>query len=95
VQEKPKPKIDLNRVAMPRQEPKVRGRNYNEVALGYTEEMALQEANRCIQCPKRPCVEGCPVSVDIPDFIKAVHDNDMPEAVRILKGKNSSPGDAV
>jgi len=92
VQEKPKPKIDLNRVAMPRQEPKVRGRNYNEVALGYTEEMALQEANRCIQCPKRPCVEGCPVSVDIPDFIKAVHDNDMPEAVRILKGKNSLPG---
>lgn len=92
MQEKPKPKIDLNRVAMPRQEPKVRGRNYNEVALGYTEEMALQEANRCIQCPRRPCVDGCPVNVDIPDFIQAIRDNDMPQAVRILKGKNSLPG---
>ena len=89
---RPKPKLDLNRMPMPRQEPEVRAKNYNEVALGYSEEMALQEANRCIQCPKRPCVDGCPVNVDIPDFIKAVRDNDMPEAVRILKGKNSLPG---
>jgi len=92
LEEKPKPKIDLNRVAMPRQEPQVRARNYNEVALGYTEGLALQEANRCIQCPKRPCVDGCPVNVDIPDFVRAVRDNDMPEAVRILKSKNSLPG---
>jgi len=77
---------------MPRQDPEVRARNYTEVALGYTDEMALQEAGRCIQCPKRPCVDGCPVNVDIPDFIKAIRDNDMPEAVRILKGKNSLPG---
>jgi len=89
---KPKPKIDLNRVPMPRQEPRVRARNYNEVALGYSEEMALQEANRCIQCPKRTCVDGCPVNVDIPDFIEAIRDNTMPEAVRILKSKNSLPG---
>ena len=90
--EKPKPKLDLNRVSMPRQDPEVRARNYNEVALGYTDEMALQEAGRCIQCPKRPCVDGCPVNVDIPEFIKAIRDNDMLEAVRILKSKNSLPG---
>ena len=70
----------------------VRARNYEEVALGYNDEMALQEANRCIKCPKRPCVEGCPVNVDIPDFITALRDNNMPEAVRILKTKNSLPG---
>ncbi len=92
MEEKPKPKLDLNRVPMPRQDPKARAKNYNEVALGYTEEMALQEANRCIQCPKRPCIDGCPVNVDIPDFIKAIRDNDMAEAVRILKSKNSLPG---
>ena len=77
---------------MPRQEPKVRAKNFNEVALGYTPEMALAEASRCIQCPKHPCAEGCPVGVDIPDFIKAIRDGNMPEAVRILKGKNSLPG---
>jgi glutamate synthase (NADPH/NADH) small chain len=76
---------------MPRQDPKIRAKNYNEVALGYTEEMALQEASRCIQCPKRPCVNGCPVNVDIPEFIKALRDKNMPEAVRILKSKNSLP----
>ena len=92
MEEKPKPKLDLNRVSMPRQDPEVRARNYTEVALGYTDEMALQEAGRCIQCPKRPCVGGCPVNVDIPDFIKAIQDNDMPKAVRILKSKNSLPG---
>jgi glutamate synthase (NADPH/NADH) small chain len=64
--EKPKPKIDLNRIPMPHQKPEVRARNYEEVALGYTEEMALQEANRCIQCVKRPCVTGCPVDSSKP-----------------------------
>ena len=92
MEEKAKPKLDLNRVAMPRQDPKVRGRNFNEVALGYTEDMASKEANRCIQCPKRPCVDGCPVNVDIPEFIKAIRDNNMPESVRIMKGKNALPG---
>ena len=77
---------------MPHQDPKVRARNYNEVALGYTEEMVLQEANRCIQCPKRPCIDGCPVNVDIPDFIEALRNNNMTDAVKILKGKNSLPG---
>lgn len=92
MEEKQKPKLDLNRVAMPHQTPKVRARNFNEVALGYSHDMAIQEANRCIQCPKRPCIDGCPVNVDIPDFIKALRDHNMPEAVRILKNKNALPG---
>jgi glutamate synthase (NADPH/NADH) small chain len=92
LEEQAKPKIDLNRVPMPHQDPKVRARNYDEVATGYTHEMALQEANRCIQCKKRPCVSGCPVNVDIPEFIDAIRNNDMPGAVKILKGKNSLPG---
>jgi len=86
------PKLDLNRVEMPRQEPKVRARNFNEVALGYSAEQAQAEANRCIQCPKRACVAGCPVEIDIPGFIQAIHDGNMPEAVRILKSKNALPG---
>jgi len=77
---------------MPKQKPEVRARNFNEVALGYTKELAMAEASRCIQCPKRSCVEGCPVGVDIPDFIKAIRDGDMLQAVRILKSKNSLPG---
>ena len=86
------PKVNLNREPMPRQDPKLRGKNFNEVALGYSAEQAQAEASRCIQCPKRNCVEGCPVEVDIPDFIRAIRDGDMPEAVRILKSKNSLPG---
>jgi len=85
-------KLNLNRVPMPRQNPRVRGRNFNEVALGYSLEQAKEEASRCIQCPKRSCVDGCPVEIEIPDFIKAIRDGDMPEAVRILKSKNSLPG---
>lgn len=90
--EKTKPKIDLNRISMPRQDPKSRAHNYDEVALGYTAEMAKQEANRCIQCPKRSCVDGCPVNVDIPEFIKALRDDNMKDAVKILKSKNALPG---
>jgi len=85
-------KLNLNREPMPRQDPRIRGKNFNEVALGYTAEQAKAEASRCIQCPKHTCVDGCPVEVDIPGFIKAILDDDMPEAVRILKDKNSLPG---
>lgn len=84
--------LNLNKVEMPRQEPKKRGRNYNEVALGYSLEQAKEEASRCIQCKKRNCVAGCPVEVDIPDFIQAIREGDMPEAVRVLKSKNALPG---
>ncbi len=87
-----KKKINLNRVPIPKQEPSVRSKNFNEVALGYSEEQAVEEANRCIECKKLGCKEGCPVNVDIPEFIVAVRDGDMPEAVRIFKSKNSLPG---
>jgi glutamate synthase (NADPH/NADH) small chain len=86
------PQLNLNRVSMPKQKPKVRAKNFNEVALGYSEKQAIEEASRCIQCPKRSCVEGCPVEVDIPDFIEALREGDMPQAVHMLKGKNSLPG---
>jgi len=84
--------LKINRQEMPRQSPEERRNNYNEVALGYTEEMAKTEASRCINCPKRPCVSGCPVGVPIPDFIKAFHEGNMEEAVSILKSKNALPG---
>jgi len=85
-------KVNLNRVDMARQEPEIRARNFNEVALGYSLEQAQEEASRCIQCVKRFCTAGCPVEVDIPDFVLAIRDGDMPEAVRVLKSKNSLPG---
>ena len=85
-------KLDLNRVPMPQQAPKLRGKNFDEVALGYSLKQAQQEANRCLQCPRRNCVPGCPVEIDIPDFIKALREGDMPTAVRVLKDKNSLPG---
>ncbi len=77
---------------MPKQAANLRARNFNEVALGYNTEQAQAEANRCIQCPKHPCIGGCPVEIDIPGFIKAIRDGDMPGAVKILKDKNSLPG---
>ncbi len=89
---KPKKKLDLNRVKMPKQEPAIRRRNFNEVALGYTHEMALKEANRCIQCKKRPCQSGCPVNIDIPDFIEAIKEDNLPMALEVLKRKTSLPG---
>ena len=85
-------KLDLNRIPMPRQDPKKRAKNFNEVALGYSAEQAKAEATRCIQCPKSPCIAGCPVDIDIPGFITAIGEDNMPEAVRILKDKNSLPG---
>jgi glutamate synthase (NADPH) small chain len=86
------PKLNLNRVEMPRQDPGIRAHNFNEVALGYTLKQAEAEAGRCIQCKKRNCAMGCPVEVDIPEFIKALQESNLPEAVKILKTKNSLPG---
>ena len=85
------PKLNLNREEMPRQEPKKRAKNFTEVALGYTPEMALAEASRCIQCPKPLCMTGCPVSVTIPEFVKALREGNMPEAAKALKMKNALP----
>lgn len=87
-----KQKINLNRASMPKQTPEARVKNFSEVALGYTQEQAREEAGRCIQCKKPKCMDGCPVGIDIPGFIKAIAEDDLPEAVRILKDKNSLPG---
>jgi len=85
-------RLNLNRVPMPKQPPDVRRRNFNEVALGYTEEQAVEEASRCLGCPKKPCVSGCPVGIDIPAFIEAIRERKFDEALRIIKEKNSLPG---
>ncbi len=87
----PKPKIKKESVAMPKQKPEVRRKNFNEVALGYTEEQALEEASRCLQCPKPQCVTGCPVEVPIPEFIKLLREKKYTEAARKIKEKNSLP----
>ena len=79
------------RIAMPEQEPQIRARNFDEVPTGYTMEMAQEEASRCLQCRKPSCVEGCPVNVDIPGFIKLINEGDMTGAIRNLWGKNALP----
>ena len=72
------------KVHMKVQDPKERCKNFNEVELGYTDEEALQEANRCLQCPNPRCMTGCPVSIQIPKFIKAIKDNDLKLAYEII-----------
>jgi glutamate synthase (NADPH/NADH) small chain len=76
---------------MPCQDAVARGKNFNEVALGYPQEIAVEEAKRCIQCKKPKCVEGCPVGVDIPQFVKQIADGNFLEAAKILKQKNTLP----
>ncbi|MCW4001223.1 MAG: NADPH-dependent glutamate synthase [Candidatus Bathyarchaeota archaeon] len=76
---------------MAKQEPDVRNKNFSEVALGYTEEEALQEANRCLQCPNPMCRSGCPVEVPIPQFIKALKEKNYAEGIQIIKTKNALP----
>ncbi|MEM3356409.1 MAG: NADPH-dependent glutamate synthase, partial [Candidatus Bathyarchaeia archaeon] len=71
--------------------PEVRRHNFNEVALGYTEEQAIEEASRCLQCPKPQCVPGCPVEVEIPAFIRLIREGKFDEAVKKIKEKNSLP----
>ena len=88
---KPKPKIKKEAVEMRKQEPKVRAKNFNEVALGYNEEEALEEASRCLQCVKPQCVSGCPVEVSIPEFVKCIRDRQYAEGIAKLKEKNALP----
>ncbi len=90
--EKKKVKMDLNRVAMPHQDPEVRKHNYDEVATGYTMEMAVRESKRCIKCKKRNCVAGCPVNIQIPDFIARIQEEDLAGAAAELKKYTSLPG---
>ena len=76
---------------MPEQAPDVRNKNFNEVSLGYTKEMAIKEARRCLNCKNRPCVSGCPVNVQIPDFIARVAEGDFGGAYDIITATNSLP----
>lgn len=88
--EKP-PEDRWHAVSMPKQTPEDRVHNFNEVALGYTEEQALAEASRCITCPNPQCIKGCPVELDIPAFIKLIKEEKYDEAIRKVKEKNSLP----
>lgn len=81
----------IPRQKMPEQSPKERIRNFDEVPYGYPEETAILEASRCLQCKKPPCVEGCPVEIDIPGFIKLIREGDFLGAVRKIKEKNALP----
>jgi len=83
--------VNKKAVLMPEQEPEERKSNFNEVALGYTEEMALEEAKRCLVCKKKPCIQGCPVDIDIPAFVSAIVEGDYQKSVDILHEKNSLP----
>lgn len=76
---------------MPEQQPEIRTKNFQEVALGYTKEQAVQEAKRCLQCKKPQCVAGCPVNVQIPDFIKKIAEEDFEGAISIIKQTNNLP----
>ena len=76
---------------MPVQEPDVRKNNFDEVALGYTYEMAVEEAKRCMNCKNKPCRSACPVSIDIPAFIERVANEDMEGAYEIISQSSSLP----
>jgi len=84
-------KLDLRRTEMPKQEPEIRCHNFSEVALGYTPELAVEEARRCLQCKKPFCVANCPVEVNIPEFILAIAQGDFENGARLLKEKNALP----
>ncbi len=85
------PNMSLTKVAIPEQDPKVRAHNFEEVSQGYTKEMAMEEAARCLNCKHRPCVSGCPVNVKIPDFIAKVAVGDFEAAYDIIKSTNFLP----
>lgn len=81
----------LDKNPMPEQEPNVRNKNFKEVALGYTAEMAIDEAKRCLNCKNQPCVSGCPVNVRIPEFLSLVAEGKFLEAAEVVKSTNSLP----
>ncbi len=86
-----KANMSLQRNAMPTQDAKVRAHNFDEVALGYTEEMAIDEAMRCLNCKNMPCVNGCPVKIHIPEFISKIKEGDFEGAYQIISGSSSLP----
>ena len=83
--------MTLTKTPMPEQDPKVRARNFKEVSLGYTAEMAMEEAGRCLKCKNPKCVGGCPVNVRIPEFIAKVQEGDFKAAYEIISSTNALP----
>ena len=88
---KDKPNMSLTKTPMPEQDPQERAHNFKEVALGYTAEMAIQEARRCLNCKKPKCVEGCPVNIRIPEFIAKVAAGDFEAAYEVITSTNALP----
>ena len=86
-----KANMSLTRNAMPTQDAEVRAHNFQEVALGYTEEMAIDEAMRCLNCKNMPCVNGCPVKIHIPEFINKIKEGDFEGAYQIISKSSSLP----
>ena len=85
------PNMSLEKVRMPEQDPNVRNKNFKEVSTGYTQEMAMEEAQRCLGCKHRPCMGGCPVHVQIPDFIALVAEGKFEEAYHKIQETSSLP----
>lgn len=85
------PNMSLKKNPMPSQNPNVRNKNFEEVTLGYTEEMALDEAQRCLHCKNHPCIQGCPVMIHIPEFIAEVAKGNFEEAYQIIAQTSSLP----
>ncbi len=85
------PNMSSNKIAMPEQDPNVRNRNFREVALGYTAEMAMEEATRCLNCKHKPCIAGCPVYVQIPEFIMLVAAGEFEKAYDKIRETNALP----
>ena len=85
------PNMDPKKCPMPVQDPEVRNKNFSEVALGYTAEMAVNEAKRCLHCKNKPCVSGCPVGIDIPGFIAKVAEEDFEGAFEVLSASSALP----
>lgn len=85
------PNMSLKKTQMPNQDPSTRVTNFNEVALGYTEDQAVNEANRCLNCKNKPCVSMCPVLIDIPNFISKIKEKKFEEAYKIISKSSSLP----
>jgi glutamate synthase (NADPH/NADH) small chain len=86
-----KPNMSLVKNPMPTQEPEVRAHNFEEVAIGYTDEMAINEALRCLSCKNMPCVQGCPVKIHIPEFINKIKEGDFEGAYQVINKSSSLP----
>ena len=91
LEEDEKVAVDPKKHEMPTQAPEVRAHNFSEVALGYTAEIAVEEAKRCLNCKNKPCVQGCPVNINIPDFISHIKNGDFEGAYTEITKSSSLP----